>query len=149
MKTSHAVLVAAAVGVVRLVQSERQNRRRLALHAEEMHQAWISEEATNPELQAAWMSPGGEPPTQEHTNLLHANRLISFLSVKFRAGLLDRHALRVQARWLMEREVARTYWKKFGGFRKDEAMDRTDHTFNSVLDEEYGAITDDTEPVAA
>lgn len=137
MKTSHSVLIATAVGVVGLALSERQSQRRLALHAEEMHQAHIAELAANPEMQALWMH------DEEDSNLLHANRLVSFLSVKFRAGLLDRRSLRVQAKWLMERTAARAYWRKFGGFREDEAIDRTDRTFNAILADEYHALAED------
>ncbi|MFD7897573.1 DUF6082 family protein [Streptomyces sp. NPDC059743] len=142
MKTSHSVLLASVVGAAGLWLSERQNRQRLALHAEVMHQAWIAEVARSPELQAIWMPAGGDLPDGEYTNLLHANQLISFLSVKFRAGLLDKQSLRVQARWLMEHDVTRTYWKKFGGFREDEVVDRTDRTFNSILADEYAAYAD-------
>ncbi|MFJ1994260.1 DUF6082 family protein [Streptomyces asiaticus] len=139
MKTSYVVLAAAAVGIARLVQSERQNRQRLALHAEEMHQVWISEVASDPALRAMWTAPG-EPPVEEYSKLLHCNRLISFLSVKYRAGLLDSASLRVQARWVMEREVGRTYWTTFGAFREEEAMDRTDRTFNAIMADEHAAL---------
>ncbi|MGC5042474.1 DUF6082 family protein [Streptomyces albidoflavus] len=140
MKTSHSVLVASAVCTAGLWLFERQNQRRNALHAAQMHQAWIAEVATNPELRSIWTPPGGELPDADHTNLLHANRLISFLAAKFRAGLLDKHTLRVQARWLMQREVARTYWKKYGAFREEEARDRTDRAFNAILSDEYTAV---------
>ncbi|MFE2181372.1 MULTISPECIES: DUF6082 family protein [unclassified Streptomyces] len=141
MKTSYVVLAAAAVGIARLVQSERHNRQRLALHAEEMHQVWISEVASDPELRAMWTAPG-EPPAEEYSKLLHCNRLISFLSVKYRAGLLDTASLRIQARWVMEREVGRTYWTTFGAFREEEAMDRTDRTFNAIMADEHAALVD-------
>ncbi|MBA6440662.1 DUF6082 family protein [Streptomyces sp. GMR22] len=139
MKTSYVVLAAAAVGIARLVQSERQNRQRLALHAEEMHQVWISEVASDPELRALWTAPG-EPPAEEYARLLHCNRLISFLSVKYRAGLLDSASLRVQARWVMEREIGRTYWKAFGALREKEAMDRTDRAFNAIMADEHAVL---------
>lgn len=139
MKTLCVVLAATAVGAARLVQSERQNRQRLALHAEEMHQMWISEVASDPELRAMWTAPD-EPPAEEYAKLLHCNRLISFLSVKFRAHLLNTASLRVQARWLMQREVGRTYWTTFGAFREEEAMDRIDRTFNAIMAEEHAAL---------
>ncbi|MEE1797520.1 DUF6082 family protein [Streptomyces sp. JV176] len=142
MKTSHSVLVATVVGAAGLVLSERQNQRRLALQAAEMHQSWIAGLETNPEMLALWTLPGGELSDGEYRNLLHANRLISFVAAKFRAGLLDRGSLRVQARWLMEREIARTYWQKYGGFREEEAVDRKDRAFNSILDDEYTALAD-------
>ncbi|WP_326682029.1 DUF6082 family protein [Streptomyces sp. NBC_01237] len=148
MKTSHSVLVAAVVGTAGLVLSERQNRRRLALQAAEMHQTWIAELAGNPELRAVWAPPGGELPDEEHKNLLHANRLISLLAAKFRAGLFDRHSMRVQAQWLMEREIARIYWRTLGSLREGEAIDRTDRMFNAILSAEYTAAVG-KDPVAA
>jgi hypothetical protein len=141
LKISHALLINAAVAAARLVQAEKQHRQLAALHAEQMHQEWISEVASNPELWATWTIPG-EPSAEEGEQLLHCNRLISFLSVKFRAGLLDRSSLRVQARWLMEREIARTYWRKFGGFREEEAMDRTDRVFNGIMARAHAVLTD-------
>ncbi|MFP3991022.1 DUF6082 family protein [Streptomyces sp. E11-3] len=143
MKTSHAVLAAAAVGAAGLALSERHNRQRLVLHAAQMHQAWIAEVASNPELRAVWTPPGGDLPAEEYTQLLHCNRLISFLAAKYRVGLLDRHALRAQARWLMERDVARKYWAKFGDYRWEEAMGRTDHIFNAIMADEYAAYSDE------
>ncbi|NEW73736.1 MULTISPECIES: DUF6082 family protein [Streptomyces] len=139
MKTLYVVLAATAVGAARLVQSERQNRQRLALHAEEMHQVWLSEVASDPELRAMWTAPG-EPPAEEYARLLHCNRLISFLSVKYRVGLLDTASLRVQARWVMEREVGRAYWTTFGAFREEEAMDRIDRSFNAIMADEHAAL---------
>ncbi|MFJ2203219.1 DUF6082 family protein [Streptomyces violaceusniger] len=139
MKTSYVVLAAAAVGIARLVQSERQHRQRLALHAEEMHQELISQAVSNPELRVMWTAPG-ELPDEEYTNLLHCNRLISFLSAKFRAGLLDTASLRVQARWVMARQVGRTYWTMLGSFRDEEAVDRFDRAFNTIMADEHAAM---------
>ncbi|MEU4896227.1 DUF6082 family protein [Streptomyces sp. NPDC044780] len=139
MKTSYAVLAAAAVGIARLVQSERQNRQRLALHAEEIHQKLISEAVSNPTLRVMWTAPG-ELPDEDYKTILHCNRLISFLSVKFRAGLLDTASLRVQARWVMAREAGRTYWATIGSFREEEAVDRIDRTFNAIMADEHAAM---------
>ncbi|UNZ18191.1 DUF6082 family protein [Streptomyces sp. 891-h] len=140
MKTSHSVLVVSAVGAAGLWLCERQHRRQNALDVAQMHQAWIAEVAENPRLRAAWTPTGGELPDEEYANLLHANRLISFLAAKFRVGLLDKRSLRVQARWLMQREIARSYWKRYGGFRNDEASDRMDRVFNAILSDEYTAV---------
>ncbi|WP_413812760.1 DUF6082 family protein [Streptomyces sp. OE57] len=136
MKTSYVVLTAAAVGIARLVQSERQNRQRLALHAEEIHQELISDALSDPELRVMWTAPG-ELPDEEYREILHCNRLISLLSVKFRAGLLDGASLRVQARWVMARQAGRTYWATLGGFREEEAADRVDRAFNAILTDEH------------
>ncbi|MER5582328.1 DUF6082 family protein [Streptomyces asoensis] len=143
-KTSSAVLVAAAFGieVARILQAERYHRRKLALHAAEMHQAWLSDVASDETLRAAWALPGKEASSDDYALLVHCNRQVSLLSAKFRAGLLDRQALRVQARWLMEREIGRTYWRRLGGFREQEAQDRADRVFNHILADEYVAFSD-------
>ncbi|MDF3140978.1 MULTISPECIES: DUF6082 family protein [unclassified Streptomyces] len=147
LKTSHAILVASAVGAAGLWLAERQHRQRLVLHAAEMHQGLLADVAANPEHRAIWATNGLSD--EENVRLVHCNRLVSFLSAKHRVGLLDKATLRVQARALMERAPYRAYWARFGTFREEEAMDRIDHAFNSILDDEYTAAADDTEPVAA
>ncbi|WP_405591926.1 DUF6082 family protein [Streptomyces sp. NBC_01092] len=147
MKTSHAVLVASTVGAAGLWLAERRHRQRLPLQAAEMHQRLIADTAADPEHQAIWATDGLSD--EENVQLMHCNRLVSFLSAKHRVGLPDRAALRVQARALMERAPYRAYWARSGTFREEEAMDRIDHTFNSILDDEYTAAADDTEPAAA
>ncbi|MGA5441954.1 DUF6082 family protein [Streptomyces griseoincarnatus] len=147
MKTSNAVLVASAVGAVGLWLAERRHRQRLALDTAHMHQQLLADIAADPGHRAIWATNGLSD--EENVSLMHCNRLISFLSVKFRVGLLDRAALRVQARALMERAPYRAYWSRSGSFREEEAMDRTDHTFNAILAEEYTAAADDPEPVSA
>jgi hypothetical protein len=142
-KTSCAVLAVAAVGVVQILQAERYHRRKLALHATEMHQAWLSEIASNEELRAAWWEPDKDASSSgNYALLVQANRQVCLLSAKFRAGLLDRRTLRVQAKWLMERELGRTYWREFGAFRESEAKDRVDRVFNQILADEYLAFSD-------
>jgi hypothetical protein len=141
-KTSSVALVAAAIGIgVRILQAERHNQRKLTLLAAEMHQAWLSEVASSETLRTAWAHPGQNLSSDDYAMLVHCNRQISLLSAKFRAGLLDRHTLRVQARWLMEREIGRNYWHEFGAFRQQEAKDRADRVFNQILDDEYMALS--------
>jgi hypothetical protein len=142
MKISRTLLAAAAAGVVitQIAQSQRYRQRRLALYASDMHQRLLSDIAANPELRRLWAPPGGPLSDEEYLALLHCNRQISFLSAKFRAGLLDKKALRAQARWLMEREIGRTYWKQFGPFREKEAVDRTDRVFNAILADEWAVV---------
>ncbi|MFJ2217653.1 DUF6082 family protein [Streptomyces sp. NPDC101062] len=139
MKISHAIVLASAVGAAGLRLLERQHRQRLELKAEELHQASIAKLAANPELSAVWTPPDGELPDGAYTNHLYTNSLISFLSVKFRVGLLNEKSLRVQAKWLMEHEAARAYWKCFAGFREEEARDRKDRVFNTILADEYAS----------
>ncbi|MFF7452190.1 MULTISPECIES: DUF6082 family protein [unclassified Streptomyces] len=143
-KTARAALFTAAVGigVLQLVQAGRHNRWKLTLQAAEMHQAWLSDLASNEPLREAWSPPGERLSSGDYALLVHCNRQVSLLSVKFRTGLLDRHTLRVQARWLMEREIGRTYWRECGAFREQEAKDRLDRVFNRILADEYVALSD-------
>lgn len=147
MKTSHAILVASAVGAAGIWFAERRHRQRLTMHAAEIHQRLLSDIATHPEQQALW-APGGMS-AEEYARLVHSNRVISFLSAKYRVGLLDKVALRVQARAVMQRPGCRAYWARFGAFREEEAADRVDRSFNAVLDDEYTAATDDAELIAS
>ncbi|GHG95383.1 DUF6082 family protein [Streptomyces rubradiris] len=133
--TPAAVLIASAVGAVGIWRLEQHSQRRNALHAAQMHQELIAEVAANPEIQEVWMPPGGE--RSEYTLLLHVNRLVSFLSVKFRVGLLNEESLGVQAKAAMEREAVRRYWETYGGFREEEAMDSTDARFNEIMSAAY------------
>ncbi|MEV6404097.1 DUF6082 family protein [Streptomyces bobili] len=143
-KTSRAVLVTAAVGigVVRILQAERYHRRRLTLHAAQMHQALLSEVASDEALRAAWVTPGEKLSSDDYALLVHCNRQVSLLSAKFRVGLLNRNTLRVQARWLMERKIGRAFWREFGAFREQEAKDRVDRVFNQILGDEYVAFSE-------
>lgn len=141
MKTRHVLLFIAAIGAARLALSERQHRQRLAVEAEPMHQQWIKELVENPETLARW-TPGDTSP-EEYGPLLHANSIISQVSVRFHAGLIDRASLREQARCLMERDIVRAYWKRFGGFREAEAVDRKDEVLNTIFSDEYAAVADE------
>ncbi|MFB7741910.1 DUF6082 family protein [Streptomyces sp. NPDC056132] len=147
MKTADSVLLLAAVGVAGIVLSRRQHRQQLDLQAVTLHQAWLADAASHPDLSEVWAAGSGQP-TEEHINLLRANRVFAFLCAKFRVGLLNRHAPRLQARWLMERPIGRQYWQKHGAFREEEATDSRTRTFNSVMDDAYTAATD-ARPAAA
>lgn len=140
MKTAHALLVTSAVATAGLWLAERQHRQRLALNAADIHQRLLADTDANPQYRAIWAVP--ELPDEEKAHLLHCNRQVSFLSAKFRVGLLDGPGLRVQARALMEHAPYRAYWARYGAFREDEALDRTDHKFNSIFDDEYTAAAD-------
>ncbi|MFE2034286.1 DUF6082 family protein [Streptomyces scopuliridis] len=136
MKIAHALLSIAAVGAAQLVLSERRHRQRLALDAESIHSNWISDVAADADQRTIWAA-SGETPAEEYAQLLQCNRLVSFLSVKYRVGLLDRQSLRTNVRWLMDRDIARSYWSRFGSFREEEAVDRVDRAFNAVMADEF------------
>jgi hypothetical protein len=125
-----------------MLQAERYYRRKLVLHAADMHQALLSDVASSEELRGVWTPPKEELAPTQYAQLVHCNRQIALLSAKFRVGLLDRRTLRVQARWLMEHDIARNYWQRYGAFRELEAQDRTDRLFNSILDDEFTAAAD-------
>ncbi|WGD39717.1 DUF6082 family protein [Streptomyces cathayae] len=145
MKTSHAVLVSSAVGAVAIWFAERRHRQRLALDTAHIHQRLLSDIAADPEHRAIWALEGLSDEESKH--LLCCNRQVSFLSVKYRLGLLDKAGLRVQVRVLMEREPFRAYWQRSATFRDEEAGDRVDRSFNRVFEDEYAAMADADEAV--
>ncbi|MFJ3824949.1 DUF6082 family protein [Streptomyces nodosus] len=148
MQTSHAVLVASAVGVAHIWFAHRRHQQRLVLDAAKMHQHLLADIATDLGQLTAWTP--HDLSEEEYRALVNYNRLISFLSAKYRVGLLDKAALRVQARALMTHASCRAYWARFGAFREAEAMDdSTDRSFNRIFDDEYTAVADATESVAA
>ncbi|WP_371792280.1 DUF6082 family protein [Streptomyces sp. NBC_01471] len=142
MKTSHAVLAAAGVAAAGLVLSERQHRQRLALHAAEIHQVWLTGVVTNPELRAVWTPPGGGLSDEEHLRAIVVNRMISMLSVRYRVGLITKRALRIQAQRLMDNEVGRQYWNQYGSTREAEAADRIGRQVFEVLADAYDDALD-------
>ncbi|MDI3408915.1 DUF6082 family protein [Streptomyces cavernicola] len=154
MKIAHAVLAASGIGVAGAALAERRHRQQLRLRVATLHQKWISDVAADADLRRIWSPPGGDVTDEEHLQHLCCNRLLSFLSAKFHAGLLDKHGLRMQARWFMEREAARNYWKLFAGQREDEETGRKDRYFNSVMRDEYSLYArqdqawDDPDPLA-
>ena len=67
--------------------------------------------------------------------LLKANQLICTLSLRDRLGFVRDERLPFYASKLMERDVCRRYWARFGGLRAQEAEgdERAEH-FTKVLD---------------
>jgi hypothetical protein len=147
LKTPHAVLVASATGALAIWFAERRHRQRIALDAADIHQRLLADIAADPQHRAIWAIDALSD--EEHKYLLCCNRQISFLSIKYRLGLLHKAGLRVQARALMKREPFRAYWQRFATFRDEEAGDRVDRSFNSVFDDEYTAMAESHEPITA
>ncbi|MFB7085738.1 DUF6082 family protein [Streptomyces sp. NPDC056296] len=139
MKTSHAVLIASAVGATGIWTTQRQHRQHRDLWCADMHQRLLADLTSDPEMLENWRLDGMS--AEEAKRMVSCNRQMALLSIKFRMGLLDRTRLRVQARALLERESFRAYWGRFASFREDEAMDRRDHAFNAVIDDEYAAVS--------
>lgn len=136
MRTSTAVLAAALVGAVRVLQAERHSRRQLALKSAELHQLYCRDTATDPALRTDYEDGLGQS-AEEAINAIHANRLIAHLSVKFRVGLLNKRALREHARSAMDLKSVRAYWARWGSHREREAKDSLDEAFNQIMSEAY------------
>ncbi len=130
-----AVLVIGAAG---LVLSERHQRRHNVIATTDTHQRWLASVATQPDVLALWAPDGMEP--EEYGRLTQANRPFASLFTRYRLGVLTRRTLRVQARWVMEREAGRAYWAAFGAFRESEGDDRIDRRFNTIMADEYVAL---------
>ncbi|MFQ6146736.1 DUF6082 family protein [Streptomyces seoulensis] len=143
MKTAHAVLVVAGVGAARLVQAGQHNRQRNVLGAGQVHQAYLEILTSDSTLLEISVSPEEGLTLEDHRALVHANRLICILAIKFRLGLLSEETLRIQARKIMERKWFRTYWARYGGFREFEAQDRIDRRFTAVFSDEFSVYPED------
>lgn len=147
MKTSHAVLIASVVGAFGIWKAHQQHRQNLAVSCADMHQGLLADMVNDPEQLEIWRL-ADDLSMEQTKQMVCCNRQMAQLSLKFRVGLLDRARLRVQIRSLMEREPYRAYWKRFASFRTDEAADRRDHTFNSIVDDEYAAVSGPLEAAA-
>ncbi|CAL2073772.1 protein of unknown function [Streptomyces murinus] len=58
---------------------------------------------------------------EEYMRMLHANKQICVLSYRHRLGRITKDKLDFYADALMEHEIVRKYWARFGGLRADEA----------------------------
>ncbi len=141
MRNTSAALVTAAmgVGIARLAQAHlhRRQQQQNMIATAQMHQEWLEHMAPTPSVRDLWASEGTTG--DEYGELMEANRIITTLWLRFRLGVIDSACLRLQARWVMEREVGRRYWAAFGSFREDEAKGRADRRFNAVMTDEYTA----------
>ncbi|MEU0684831.1 MULTISPECIES: DUF6082 family protein [Streptomyces] len=90
--------------------------------------------STNPELAKLWTPEGTD--VEEYLGLLKANQLICMLSLRDRLGFVRTGHLPWYAAKLMESDVCRRYWQRFGDLRAQEAEDdeRAEH-FTRVLDQ--------------
>ncbi|WP_333743023.1 DUF6082 family protein [Streptomyces ardesiacus] len=72
---------------------------------------------------------------KEYMGLLKANQLICTLSLRDRLGFFRTGHLPWHAAKLMESDVCRRYWDRFGDFRAEEAEgDEQAEHFTRVLD---------------
>lgn len=142
MKLTTAVLAAGAavslttalVGAARLRQDTRHQAERNEAVLARNQLDWLAQMSTNPELAKLWTPEGTD--VEEYMGLLKANQLICMLSLRDRLGFVRTGHLPWYAAKLMESDVCRRYWQRFGDLRAQEAEgdERADH-FTRVLDQ--------------
>ncbi|MFJ6527307.1 DUF6082 family protein [Streptomyces longwoodensis] len=142
MKLTTAVLAAGAalslttavVGATRLRQDTRHQAERNEAFLTRNQLDWLAQMSTNPDLAKLWTPEDMD--VEEYMQLLKANQLICILSVRDRLGFVRDGQLPFYAAKLMERDVCRRYWQRFGELRAQEAEgDEQAEHFTRVLDQ--------------
>src|SRR5687767_4159484 len=142
MKLTTAVLAAGAavslttalVGSARLRQDTRHQAERNEAVLARNQLDWLAQMSTNPELAKLWTPEGTD--VEEYMGLLKANQLICMLSLRDRLGFVRTGHLPWYAAKLMEIDVCRRYWQRFGDLRAQEAEgDERAERFTRVLDQ--------------
>ncbi|GAB2718986.1 DUF6082 family protein [Streptomyces bullii] len=142
MKLTTAVLAAGAalslttavVGATRLRQDARHQTERNEAFLTRNQLEWLAQLSTNPDLAKLWTPEGMD--VEEYMQLLKAKQLICILSVRDRLGFVRAGQLPFYAAKLMESDVCRRYWQRFGGLRAEEAEgDEQGEHFTRVLDQ--------------
>ncbi|MFI8093398.1 DUF6082 family protein [Streptomyces sp. NPDC086080] len=141
MKLTTAVLAAgtavafttAVVGAARLKQDARHQTERNEAVLARNQLDWLAQMSTTPDLTKLWTPEGMD--VEEYMQLLKANQLICMLSLRDRLGFVRSGHLPWYAAQLMESDVCRRYWRRFGDLRAQEAEgdERAEH-FTRVLD---------------
>jgi hypothetical protein len=142
MKLTTAVLAAGAavslttavVGAARLRQDARHQVERNEAVVARNQLDWLAQMSTNPDLAKLWAPE--DMGVEEYMQLLKANQLICTLSLRDRLGFVRAGHLPWYAAKLMESDVCRRYWARFGDLRAQEAEgnERAEH-FTRVLDQ--------------
>ena len=142
MKLTTAVLAAGAVlslttavvGAVRLKQDARHQAERNEAIVARNQLDWLAQMSTNPDLAKLWTPE--DMNVEEYMQLLKANQLICILSLRDRLGFIRAGQLPFFASMLMDSDVCRRYWNRFGDLRAQEAEgdERAKH-FTEVLDQ--------------
>ncbi|MFF0133903.1 DUF6082 family protein [Streptomyces mirabilis] len=114
-----ASLATAIVGVARLRQDARHQADRNEAVVTRNQLDWLSQMSTNPDLAKLWTP--DDMSVEEYMQLLKANQLICILSLRDRLGFVRDGQLPFYASMLMNSEVCRKYWAKFGDLRAQEA----------------------------
>ncbi|MFI1825406.1 DUF6082 family protein [Streptomyces sp. NPDC020412] len=138
LTTAIAVLLAGAavagVGAARLVQEQRHQRERHQAALAKNQLDWLTATTGNRDLAELWM-PDDVESAEEYQQLLHANHQLCALSLRHQLGFVDSDKLRLYATALMEHDVVRRYWRRFGAFRAVEAAgDESAERFTEALE---------------
>ncbi|MEU9120576.1 DUF6082 family protein [Streptomyces sp. NPDC048506] len=134
--TNAAILAVAAVGALHLAQRERHQRQQNEVAVARIQVDRLTHLAAHPDLAALWAPPGMD--AEEYVKLLDANHQICALSLRHKLGITRGEQLRFVAEKVMEREVGRRYWKRFGSFRAEEAAgDKPSEEFTEALQDAY------------
>ncbi|MBZ6230298.1 DUF6082 family protein [Streptomyces olivaceus] len=126
-------LSAAMLGAARLRQNARHQAERNDAVLTRNQLDWLAQMSTNADLAKRWAPEGLD--VQEYMQLLKANQLICMLSLRDRLGFVRTGHLPWYAAKVMESDVCRRYWHRFGDIRAQEAEgnEQAEH-FTRVLD---------------
>lgn len=128
MKLTTAVLAAGAaislttavVGAARLRQDARHQAQRNEATVARNQLDWLAQMSTNPDLAKLWAPEDMD--VKEYMQLLNANQLICTLSLRDRLGFVRDDQLPFFAAMVMNSDVCRRYWARFGDLRAEEAQ---------------------------
>ncbi|WP_433860172.1 DUF6082 family protein [Streptomyces kronopolitis] len=133
-----AIFAVAAVGALRLVQRERHQRQLNEVAVAQIQINRLTHLTSHPELAASWAPTGMD--TKEYVKILDANQQLCALSLRHKLGITTGRRLRFVAEWIMDHEVGRRYWERFGSLRAEETMDDSDAAeFNEAMNDAYMA----------
>jgi hypothetical protein len=120
MKLQNAAVAAGVVlGAAYLVQRERHQWQQNEAAVMRNQLDWLTHLTTHPEFAQVWAPK--DMPVEEYIKLLHVNQQICALALRHKLGLLRGRRLRFCADAVMERDLGRRYWERFGSFREAEA----------------------------
>ena len=126
-------LATAVVGAARLRQDARHQAERNEATVSRNQLDWLAQMSTRPDLAKLWAPEDMD--VEEYMQLLKANQLICILSLRYRLGFVRDGQLPFYASMLMDSDVCRRYWARFGDLRAREAEgdERAEH-FTRVLE---------------
>lgn len=127
MKLTTAVLAAgaavsfatAAVGVARLRQAARHQVERNEIALAQNQLDWLTQISTNENLAKNWTPDGMS--VGEYMRLMKANQVICMVSLRDRLGFIRDGQMPFYASEIMDTEVCRKYWARYGNLRAREA----------------------------